>query len=581
MANDSFDINISGIGAGSGGNLPPIDTTAFQANIKLLANSLKDAAQAAESYTKRMRETERQISEFVKKGLSSSGGSASTDIKRTVASERDSLKSNNQKLFSGIDRLSSSIDKLASKITDINKTENRSKPNESNDRTLKDVKTILAAVGIGSIIKQITDANVIAPARASGMLIGSNVLSNPTQIGSNLIQSFQQNTAATGTALSTGLGALLGFGLGGGIVGADIGGRIGGYVANLYGQNNIATEIPIQQRSLSQDFYANISRQQPRFGAFGQSQYSGGLGSVQAFNDPYFESKNAFGRSFSRYSNQFLNPSTTEGIASSMSSLGMGSNSELSTLGSSLGQIAKFTSKTSEGTDKVYQSLERTGVSPIEGAQRILGLLQSGMSVSQAQRTLQNTANATDTFSQGQASYFGQDPLNRFRAQLVSPLTGINPEKLFSGDKGEIAKLRSLSTRANNFLSNRTGGTVQDLIRLHAAEQFQHITPGMLSDGTLTPGHGFLQQSPGAMLLVNKQRNELIRGANGRDPSQILEQTLTEIGRSTNNFSALNAALEPLIQTLQQDYNGSIGKSVVDATKFFFSTVTSKPGVPR
>jgi len=575
-----------GTGAESG-MLGALDTTSFQDSLKKLADNLKTAASAAESYTKRMSESEKMISDLIKRGLispqKSNPGSQQTEEDKKKSAEKVQLQKNSEaKLYSGINKLSDSIDKLSLKIssfkTPVSEKPEQKEKSSGNERILKDVKTILAAVGIGAVVKQITDANIVSPARNTGMLIGSNVISNPTQVTGNLVQNYQQSVAGTQNALATGVGGLIG--LIGGPVGAAIGAGVGNYASSTYNNYKLATEVPTFQRRISQDFYANLAGQQPRFGNFVNSQYGGGLGSSSAFLDPYLESKVAFGRSFSRYSNQNLSPGTTGSIINSMSSQGLGGYSDLSSLGSVLGQIAKFTGKTSESTGKVYESLNRTGVNPIEGAERILSMIQSGMSVSQAQRTVQNTANANGNFIAGQQGYFGGSPFQQIQSQLLGQVAGVDIERYFGGDKGEISKANGLFGRARTAIShkNYSDSSVfkSQILRMAG------LTGVTQSAGTSASGFTGLSNLQNS--TINAQQEALKKGLGGRSPESIDADLINQIKNSTSAFSALGDAMRPVVDLFKemQAGQGSLGQSLFNAAKTDIDLIKkSYHGVPR
>lgn len=587
MANDSFDITIKNAGAtGEGLNAGAFDTSAFQDSLKKLTESLKNASSSAENYTKKMKDAEKNISELLKKGLMNASKVTTPQVdqdKKNVTTEKQEKKSSDQKMFSGINKLSDSIDKLSARISSMKSdTEQKKQKSESSDRIIKDVKTILAAVGIGSVIKQIADANILAPARATGALIGANVLSNPTQISSNLIQSYQQSVSSTSTAIGTGIGGLLGLGLTlGNPIGGALGAGIGNFATNLYQQNKLATEIPTFQRRISQDFYSNLASQQPRFGSFSQSQYSGnsgGLGGSQAFLDPYLESKLAFGRSFSRYSSQGISPGTSENIINSMSSQGMGSYSELSSLGGLLGQIAKFTGKTADSTGKVFESLNKTGVSPVEGAERLLNLVQGGMSLSQAQKTLQNTANSTSAFTQTQQGYLSASPFQQIQSQFLAQVAGVDMEKYAAGDKNEVSRVNNILQKGRSAVSHRNYGDRN--IFYSQILRSAGISGVGFAEGT--SASGFTKLSDLQNKTLDTQRESLKSGLKGRSLEEIDKNIIEQIQNSTNSFSALNEAMAPVIQMFTDMYQKSMAHSIFDAGKFFINqTIPSTKGNKR
>jgi len=543
MASDSFDINIKGFG--ETGSTSAIDTTAFQESLTKLSQSLKTVSDSANSYTKSMKEAEQKISQIIKTSLSAeSSPTAREATRKQVTSKREDVYQPTAQLAERLGRLSNSIDKLA--------TESKSRrTEESPERVGQQIKSILAAVGVGSIVKSLIESNVINPAKNTGYLINSNVISNPAEAGSNLIQSQLQGQTTSNTALAAGLGGALGFALGG-PSGAILGGGLAGSAVNLLGQFQNATEIPTQQRALQQDFFENLGNQQYRLGNFGQSQYKGGFGSAEAFFDPYLPSKAAFGRSFSRFSTNGPSGSELTGIIKSLSAQGLSSPGDLSNIGSLLGQISKFTGKTSEHTAEVYKTLERTGANPIEGAQRILGLLQGGLSVSQAQSVVRNTANQTDAFAQSQQNYFGGNPLNRFRAQLAGQVFGVDTEKFFSGDQSQAEKVSGFFRRSNNYLSHKQGGTFNDVIAAGFLNQLGIVNPGTHGNGSLADPTGNIQLSRTQDKIVDLSKDAIKTGANGRQPSEILDDAIKSIANSTDRFSALNAAIDPVVNGFQK-----------------------------
>src|SRR5271165_7366 len=438
MAQDSFDINITGAGGASqsakidtsgiqrsidqiSADLKRLDTSSFQKSLRDLAQNIQKSATAASNFVANMQKIEAQLSASLKSGLSSEMGKPNTanvinpdtkDVNKKTIGGVD--VNNSDKFVKSIGSLSDSIDKLVIGIKEGFKsgTKPEEKPEDRKENFVSDVKKLLAAVGIGAILKQVSENELLAPARATGMLINSNVVSNPRQAGNELLSSFQtrvaNNTGTIGGSIGATAGGILGsiFPGVGTVVGAGLGYAAGSSIGGGIGQRNMATELPTLQRALTTDYYSSLSRQIPQYRQFGESQYGQkGFAAGEAFQDPYFESKAELGRSFSRFAGGNLNADVTSNILKSLTAQGASAPQELNITGNLLGQIARFTGKTSLDIERVYKSVERSGMNPNEGLQKTLSLLQSGLSIKEAENVIQRTSQRTEAFGAGQQAY--------------------------------------------------------------------------------------------------------------------------------------------------------------------------------
>lgn len=593
MANDSFDININGVGGASNAQaakidvsglqksidtiaseLKKLDTTSFQKSLRDLASNIQKSAIAANSFIESMVKLEAKISASLKSDLGSSPitktvtQTTSTEDKKSIAGLQSA---GSEKFVNSITSLSDSIEKLTSGIKDgfKNKSEERNGAPKKEDAT-SDFKKLLSAIGISSILKQISDNEVLAPARATGMLINSNVISNPKQAGNELLASYQNRVANNTGTIGSGIGAVIG-GIAGSIlpglgtvIGAGVGGALGLGAGNSLGQTKMATELPTLQRSLTSDYYSNLSRQVPQYNEFAQSQYGNkGFGSAESFQDPYFESKAALGKSYSRFAGGSLSSETTTDILKSLTAQGTSSPQDLNITGNLLGQIARFTGKTSIDIERVYKSVEKSGMNPNEGLQKTLSLLQSGLSVKEAEQAIQSTSQRTEAFSEGQNAYFGATPFQQFTAQQAGKTAGIDVEKFHQGNENEVKKAHEIFIEANKEL--RSGHIGNASIKAQILETQAFITPAM-ADNNLQVSKdkkdkGFIALSEGQEKVIQKQKEAISTGAKGRAPSQIIDEALSEIGKSTESFSSLTDASNSLIESFK-DATASFGHFV-------------------
>src|SRR6185312_1401604 len=203
MANDSYDINIKGLGTRSAAgkiDTSSIDTSNFQKSLNDLTSGIQQSAISAKRFVENMQKIEAKLSASLKAGLPSKDRATkvtTTDDGSVIVKYGNQKTANNsdarnsEKFIKTIDGLSSAIDKLTSGIKDNFKTTAaEEKPEEKKNNLVSDVKKILAAVGIGAIAKQIAENEIVNPAKATGMLISSNVVSNPRQIGSDLLTAY-------------------------------------------------------------------------------------------------------------------------------------------------------------------------------------------------------------------------------------------------------------------------------------------------------------------------------------------------------------------------------------------------------
>ena len=516
-----------------------------------------------------MQKIEAQLSASLKSGLSSGIDKTHTaniinpdskDVNKKSIGGIDTA--NSDKFVKSIGSLSDSIEKLTMGIKEGFKsgTKTEEKPEERKEGFVGDVKKLLAAVGIGAIIKQISDNEILAPARATGMLISSNVVSNPRQAGNDLLSSFQTRIANDTGNIAGGIGAAAGGILGsiipgaGTLIGAGLGYAAGSSIGGGIAERNKATELPTLQRALTTDYYSSLSKQLPQYKQFGESQYGQkGFAAGEAFQDPYFESKAELGRSFSRFAGGNLNADVTSNILKSLTAQGASSPQELNITGNLLGQIARFTGKSSIDIEKVYKSVEKSGMNPNEGLQKTLSLLQSGLSIKEAENVIQKTSQRTEAFSAGQSSYLGATPFQQFSAQQAGKVTGVDTEKFFQGDAEEIGKARKIFREAAE--SRKEGRLSPASINAQLLESQQGITPAM-ADNNLKAAQGkagddYLSPSQSQQKILDVTQQAITKGAKGRGPEEIVDKALDEIGKSTDSFSGLKKASESLTKSFE------------------------------
>ncbi len=582
MANDSFDINVSGLGSAKGGKLDTseiqksidkvaselkkLDTSNFQKNLRDLAQDIQKASTSATNFIASMQKNEAQISASLKEGLSSQT-SPNGDILKTLDVKDTDKKSvmagtvsTPEKLANSIGSLSDSIEKLASSFKDGFKSkdtpaEEKSKQNKEELDLVSGAKKLLAAVGIGSIIKQISENEILAPAKATGMLINSNVVSNPRQAGNELLSAYQNRltsnmgviTGATGAAAGAAIGSIVpGVGT---LIGAGVGYAGGSILGNAVGEKKMATELPTLQRALQSDYYANNSKQSLSYTQFAQTQYGPkGFASAEAFQDPYFESKAELGKSFSRFAGGDLTAQSTSGILKSLTAQGATSPQELNITGNLLGQIARYTGKSSLDIEKVYKAVEKTGMNPNEGLQKTLSLLQSGLSVKETEEIMGNTSQKTEAFSAAQSSYYNSSPFQQYSAQLVGKAVGIDVEKLEKGDKGEATKIHKITEESNAELrSGKLGPASIKLQQLMAVGIGRELGDTGRIDLKSSGKEGdFLSPSRTQQQLIQTTQEAITKGAKGRGPEEIVGKALEEIGKSTETFGGLKEAAKSL-----------------------------------
>jgi hypothetical protein len=587
MANDTYDINVKGLGGSSqsskidtsgiqrsidqvANDLKKLDTSNFQKSLKDLTQGIQVSAKAAQNFVSNMQKIEAQIASSIKAGLSpgmgNSSGAVSVTPKETTRKNAEGFDAKNSEKFSkSLDGLSSAIDKLTSGLKENLKAKNtEEKPEAKKENIVNDVKKLLSAVGIGAIAKQIAENEIVNPAKATGMLIASNVVSNPRQIGSDLLASYQNRVAGNTSSIFGMAGGAIGLAIGAvtpldPIAGAYLGYKGGKAIGDVVGQTKTAPELAIQQRALSLDYYSNLSKQLPQYGQFAQSQYGPqGFMSNAAARDPYFESKAILGSSYSRFAGGSLDEKTTSGILGSLTAQGNSTPQELNITGNLLGQIARFTGKTSVDIEKVYKSVERSGLSPNEGLQKALTLLQSGQSVKDTIANINNSSQRTAAFSAGQDSYMSASPFQQYSAQLAAGVAGIDEEKFFNGTASEKAaeakKVRKIYQGAALARKRGISGLDQDSIFAEMLQQHAHITAGM-ADKVLNIPHAKNGDyfSPGKITkgILDETGKALDKGAAGRDTSQIIKDTLESIGNSTQAFKGLTGATGNLAKSFE------------------------------
>jgi len=550
-------------------DLKKLDTSNFQKSLTELAKGIQKSATSANRFVENMAKIEAKLSASLKAGLSPGNTNSTNQEKispKEISKKADSDSRKTERLVKTMGSLSEAIDKLTSGIKENFKPKEKpeEKPEEKKQDLVNDTKKLLAAVGIGAVVKQLAENEIVNPARAMGMLINSNVVSNPVQAGAGLLGAYQDRVASnTGSILGL-VGGIAGGALGsiipglGTYWGAGIGygaGKLGG---DILGQTHKALELPTLQRALTTDYYSSLSKQIPGYRQFAQSQYgSAGFGSAEASQDPYFESRAEFGKGFSRFAGGSIDSDTTLGIIKSLSAQGASSPQEVNITGNLLGQIAKYTGKSSVDIEKVYKSVEKSGMSPNEGLQKALTLLQSGQSVTETTGILRNDSHRSEGYMAGQQSYLSGTPYQQFTAQLVGNVTGINEEKFFHGTPAEkeheMAKARKRFQGAD--AARRKGILNYDSHMVEMMELHQNIWPWMVDNGRKVAqgkaGDGFINQSEGQDATVKATQIALDKGAAGRSPQQIINEALSEIGKSTNTFSALGKSAENLAASFE------------------------------
>lgn len=593
MAKDGMNINVTGVGAASSGQagkidtsgiqsaidkvsneLKKLDTTNFQKNLRDLSFQIQKSATAAINFVENMQKAESKISSTIQQSLSPGGsaGAASGQAGNSKTGNTAQGMPTSEKFTKSIGSLSDSIEKLAANI----KSGGGGGSSKSGDDTTKpsgssfgdDFKKLLAAVGVGAIIKQIGENEVLTPNRAAGGLINSNVGGNVRGAGSDLLSSYQNRIASDTGILGGGAGAGLGAAIGsfipgvGTLIGAGLGYGLGSSVGGSIGQNKMATELPTLQRGLTSDYYSNLSKQIPQYNEFAQTQYGAqGFGGTAAFQDPYLDSRAALGKSYSRFAGGSLAPETTTNILKSLSAQGNSSPQELNITGNLLGQIARFTGKTSTDIERVYKSVEKSGMNPNEGLSKTLSLLQSGLGIKESENIIQRTSQRSEAFGAGQQSYFGATPFQQFSAQQVGKAANFDVEKFYQGNPEQARELQNLSRDANKEL--RTGKLGSASIRLQMLENIG-ITPAMGDiDKTerKAAGKDFITQSASQQKIIQTTQDAITKGAKGRESSQIVDEALAEIGKSTQSFTALGDAADDLVDAFK-DAAASFGHFV-------------------
>lgn len=599
MARDNININVKGVGSAKDAQSGSIDTSKIQSAINQVANDLKKlnttnfqknlqeltfniqkAATAAINYTERMQQLESKLSGEMKQSLTSGGSVGPSLISENKKTESNGSQVNpTEKFTKSINSLSDSIEKLASNLKKGGTPgeETPEKPETKQDSLIDNFKKLIAAVGVFSIAKEISQNEVLSPNRAAGSLINSNVAASPIGAGNELLSSFQNRVAAGSGTIGGGIGAGLGAVVGslipgaGTLIGAGLGYAAGSSIGGSIGQNKMATELPTLQRSLTTDYYSNLSKQIPQYNEFAKTQYGNrGFNSTEAFQDPYLESKAALGKSYSRFAAGTLAPDTTQNILKSLTAQGASSPQELNITGNLLGQIARFSGKTSMDIEKVYKAVEKSGMNPNEGLQKTLSLLQSGLSIKEAENVIQKTSQKSEAFSAGQQSYYSASPFAQFTAQQVGKSANFDVERFYQGNEAQAKELREISRQSNEELRQGQPGPAS--IRLQMLESVG-IMPAMGDTDKAARGvvdKDFIQQSKTQDKIIDATHEAIVKGAKGREPSQIVDETLSEIGKSTQSFSALSAAAE------------SLGESFKHATESFFHFVKeNSPIIPK
>jgi uncharacterized protein YcfJ len=617
--------------------LKKINSTQFQKNLDELTSSIRTSARSAMTYTAYMKKAESQLASAIQKlsqvskannnnntsiynrgGFGRSSGRNSYNeagnLIKSVSSLKDSIEKLNASMKDGFkvfksdsekpkskeekektdteksaSGLKDSIDNLSVSLKDNQKTtkDEIEKPKtEKEDKTklTDDVKKIMAAVGIGSLVKQFAENEIVAPARMTGMLISSNVVSNPQQAGAEAIQSYQSRQAGNTKTASSAIGGVLGGLLGsvvpgfGTAIGAGIGYGAGSLIGDTIGESHAAKEGPTLIRGLTSSYYSNIASQQAPLGAFANAQYGAkGFGSSAAFQDPYLESRATLGRSFSRFAGGNLSADTTSGILKSLTAQGASSPQELATTGNLLGQIARFTGKSSLDIEKLYKNVERTGMNPNEGLQKTLSLLQSGMSTSQAEKILSRTSQRSEAFENGQSSYFNSSPFHQFMSQQVGKYTGVNPEEFFKGDEKSVGEARRIFKSSRETLSK--GGFNEDVVKAEMLNR-EGITSAMAENNLKVnknaEGKDFLKLGSAQEKVIDTQNKAIIEGAKGRGPDAIVNEALSEIGKSTQTFSVLQTATHALSEGFTE-LKSSVSGMIDSVEKFFHFSSPSSP----
>lgn len=587
MATDSFDINVTGAGGANASSkidvsgiqraidqvsaeLKKLDVSNFQKSLTDLSQNIKKSAASAHDFVSNMQKAEAKLSEYLKSGLGKDLGKTSTIVTEATTSKTRDEKSilglstnNTEKFVKSIGSLTDSIEKLATGIKEGFRFRGEAPPSEKPEKEgfVSDVKKLLAAVGIGSIFKSLAENEILAPARATGMLINTNVVANPRQAGNELLSSFQNRivnatgniTGAGGAAAGAALGSIIpGIGT---LVGAGLGYVASSNFGTSLAQQKSATELPTLQRALTTDYYTSLSKQIPQYNEFAQQQYGQkGFAAVEAFQDPYFESKAELGRSFSRFAGGNLNADVTANILKSLTAQGASAPQELNITGNLLGQIARFTGKSSVDIEKVYKSVEKSGMNPNEGLQKTLSLLQSGLSIKEAETVIQKGSQRTEAFGAAQQSYFGASPFQQYTAQLVGKSVGIDVEKLEHGDKEEARKYSELIKGSDMERSaGRLGPSsikVQQLMQAGIGRELADVgnidlaASGKKGEEFITPGAS--QQK-----ILDVTQAAITTGAKGRGPTEIIDKALEEIGKSTDSFSGLKEAAKSLTSSFE------------------------------
>lgn len=594
MANDSYEITVKGAG-GAGqttqlntsgiqraidqvaNDLKKLDTSNFQKGLRDLTQGIQKSAIAATQFVSNMQKIEAQLSSAIKTGLSPGMGKATASA-QAVISNATSKKSDgvldsktSEKFTKSIGTLSDAIDKLTSGIKENFKPKEKS-PEEPEKKAniVNDVKKLLAAVGIGSLVKQVAENEFVNPARNAGMLISSNVVSNPGQLGSQLLSSYGDRVASnTGNILGL-AGAATAFipGIGLPLAGLlSLGGKAAG---DIIGQTQTAPETAIKQRAIGLDYYSNLAGQLPGYGQFAQSQYgNSGLMSQNAVGDPYFESRAVLGRGYSRFAGGSLSGDTTSGILKSLTAQGASSPQELNLTGNLLGQIARFTGKTSIDIEKVYKSVEKSGMGPNEGLQRALSLLQSGLSVKETTDLIRGSSQRTEAYGAGQLSYLSSTPFQQISAQLAGNISGIDTEKFYHGTSAERARENAKAHRI--FQESNKALRAKDynnfaIIRAQVAETMQHIFPSETDNGlqvSKATGNKFITPGKIQAGVVQDAQDATNAAAKNRTASQLVDDTLVSIGKSIKEMGGLGDAAHTLATAFQEAATAIFGSSIL------------------
>jgi hypothetical protein len=529
MAKDIWEVEIKTQGK-SGGGASAIDS-AFLKSIQDMSAGMRDAGKNAQILGYSLMDAEKKIAASLKK-TSDSMGKFSRMLDTMVAansrrplSEKPTMGDYSKKTSASspvsprnmyytqermakametlVTELKKNTDKLgvvaappAKASEDTGNDKGGKKSNTSDSSTLK---KILAAAGVGSIVKEYLNAAVSLPAATAAQLITGNITQGPSGFVNSIVNQSIQSTQGKTSAILTGFGAAAG-GIAGSLLpgigtlaGAGTGGAISHSLYNtFYGADNQKKAAALQRYVEMQNF-ENLASQRTSLGTF---KYK-----VGGFSDPYFAAESEFAKGFSPYGGGHISNDSLQNIIASGIAQGFSNFKEL---GSILGQIARYSPHNNFST--VLGAINQSGLSPDDAASRILSLVQTGQySPNSAAETLLKTAQRGSQFSAMQLAYQNSPALSRFTSQLaVRAFTGVDLSALAMGDPGgtETGKARRIYERYYAELKKNPNAFPQEAIAVNFLQQAGVTYASLGGADIVSPGRAL--STPGGKFSPSK-----------------------------------------------------------------------------